>query len=408
LPVKDNRFFCGHDADTDMGQRLTEKLVRDLPAPAKGNRIYYDETLPGFGVRVTAAGHRSFVLNFRTREGRERRLTIGSPPTWSLIAARANAAEHRRRIDAGEDPLGNLQADREAPTMRDLAVRFERNHLARLRHSTVKEYKALITNEILPKLGALKVAAITPADIDKLHRQMSSRAPYRANRLAALLSKLFALGIRWHLRTDNPVQGLTRNHEEKRSRYLTPVELPALTAALQEHDDPQAADIIRLLLLTGARSSEVLSATWEQFDLDAEVWTKPSGRTKQKKEHRVPLSAPAVELLKRIYDGRGTAVNVFPSHRTGTPRTIIKKNWARVCAAARITGLRLHDLRHSYASMLVNEGLSLPVIGGLLGHSRPETTARYAHLQDCTMRAATGKVGQLVTDASKVNRLHRV
>jgi len=133
---------------------------------------------------------------------------------------------------------------------------------------------------------------------------MSERAPYRANRLAALLSKMLALAIRWQMRTDNPAQGIERNHEEKCECYLSPTELAALNA----HWNQQAADALRLLILTGVRKNEVLGARWEQFDLNAGIWTKPAAATKQAKPHRIPLSAPAVEVLRTI---RGTGLFYF-------------------------------------------------------------------------------------------------
>jgi integrase len=389
-----------------MGQRLTDRMVLALAAPASGNRIFYDAPdrkgaglTPGFGVRITAAGSRAFVLNYRTLTGRERRLTIGSPPAWSLAAARAAAAEHRHRIDAGDDPLADLTAGREAPTMRDLAERFEREHLPSRRPSTARDYRALIANEILPKLGSLKVAAITYSDVTSLHRKMSERAPYSANRLLAVLSKMFALAVRWRMRADNPIKGVPRNDEQKRARYLSASELSALLSALDQSEDQQAANIFKLLLLTGSRRGEALTATWDQLDLETGVWIRPSAHTKQKKEHRVPLSGVAVKLLKEIAaEAKSESEFVFPS-RTGGPRVDVKKNWAQVCKGAGIAGLRMHDLRHSYASMLVNSGLSLPVVGALLGHSNPTTTNRYAHLADDPLRVATERVGKLVTDA---------
>jgi integrase len=391
-----------------MGQRLTDQLVRALPAPDKGNKIYYDapdrkgsNATPGFGLRVTAAGHRAFVLNYRTNGGRERRVTLGSPPAWSLTAAREAAAEIRHKIDVGEDPLAELIAQREAPTMRYLAERFEAEHVTAKRESTQRDYLAFIKNDILPMLGSLKVADVSFSDIDRLHRHIAKRAPVRANRCVSALSKMFALAVRWHMRPDNPVRGVARTHEERRERYLGPAELPALIAAINEHGDRQAANIFRMLLLTGARRGEVLGAQWNQFDLEAGIWVKPSAHTKQKREHRVPLSEAALELLREIYAETGGGEYVFPSPRTEGCRIEIKNDWAVVCNAAGISGLRMHDLRHSYASMLVNSGLSLPVIGALLGHTQASTTHRYAHLADNPLREATERVGKLVVAAEK-------
>ena len=237
-------------------------------------------------------------------------------------------------------------------------------------------------------------------------------------------TKLSDEAIRAEWRTDNPCRGIARNYEEPRARYLKPEELERLTEALAACRDPQAADAVRLLLLTGARRSEVLGARWDQFDLDGGIWIKPSSYTKQRRQHRVPLSSPAVELLRAIRErqhGEGDAHNarrrvgqpkrefspfVFPDKTGSAPITDLRHDWARLCRAAGLDGLRMHDLRHSYASILASAGLSLPVIGALLGHTQPSTTARYSHLLDDPRRAATEKVGEVVgAAASKVVRL---
>jgi integrase len=157
------------------------------------------------------------------------------------------------------------------------------------------------------------------------------------------------------------------------------------------------ADIIRLLLLTGCRRGEALSATWDQFNLATGVWSKPPSSTKQQRHHEVPLSAPARELLARRRKQADGSPYVFPGP-TGH-RKVLKQHWARILKAAGITGLRIHDLRHSFASSLVGAGFSLPVIGALLGHSQPSTTARYAHLARDPLREAVERHGAIVASA---------
>jgi integrase len=243
----------------------------------------------------------------------------------------------------------------------------------------------------------LKVAEVTFSDVDDLHRKITKRgATYHANRVLALLSKMFNLSIRWGWRTDNPAKGIERNQEQKRNRYLSADELVRLTVALAEHHDQQAANIIRLLLLTGARRGEVQAARWEQFDLKAGIRVKPGSTTKQKTEHRVPLSAPARQLLRELWENASLdAEYVFPGRSDGH-RIEIKADWAALCKAAGITGARIHDLRHTYASLLASAGLSLPIIGALLGHTQPATTARYAHLLDDPLKQATERVGAIL------------
>lgn len=175
-------------------------------------------------------------------------------------------------------------------------------------------------------------------------------------------------------------------------------ELARITAALADHPDRQAADILRMLLLTGARRGEVLSMRWDNIDLGDGIWSKPASSTKQNEDHVVPLSAPARQLLSEIaarQKKKGTYV--FPGDGETGHRIEIKRNWKQICCAAGIIkGLRIHDLRHSFASQLASGGASLPLIGALLGHSNPVTTSRYAHLFVDPQRAAVEKVGAII------------
>src|SRR5262249_53369252 len=231
---------------------------------------------------------------------------------------------------------------------------------------------------------------------ERLHATITKRAPVRANRALAIVASMFSKAVAWKLRPDNPCKGVKRNREENRERYLTPAELERLTAALASDRNQEASDIFRMLVLSGARRGEVLGLRWEELDLRAGVWTKPPARVKQRKRHRVPLSAPLRALLaERLKRREDDAEFVFPG-RNG-PRTDLKLPWKRVCRRAGITGLRIHDLRHSFASQLVTSGASLPLIGALLGHSQPSTTARYAHLFDSPQREAVERVGAIVT-----------
>jgi integrase len=421
-----------------MAIKLTDKEVRNLAPPAAGNHITYDTEVKGFGARVTAAreqivdgkpvvtgGARSFVLNYRA-DGRERRITIGSFPDWTVSAARERAKTLKRNVDMGEDPMGDRHADRTAPTIETLAKRYMAEHATRKRPRSAKEDKSLIDQLIVPKLGTRRVLAVDRDEIEKFHREVSKATPVRANRALSLLTKMFNLAIGWKYRSDNPCAGLERNQENKRDRYLKPAELERLMVALATHNNKTSANVVRLLLLTGARRGEVLGATWDQFDLETGVWTKPAATTKQKKLHRVPLSAPARLLLAEMHDKKeGDAL--FPGRRDNNQQTDLKRFWASVCQTAGLSirvakvddkgrpikdaagdvvmvwqrTIRVHDLRHSYASYLASAGLSLPVIGALLGHTSPVTTQRYAHLLDDPLRAATEKVGVVVMGTGK-------
>jgi integrase len=378
--------------------RLTDAIVKRLPAPADGNTITYDADVKGFGARVTAAGNRAFVLGYRTRAGRQRRYTIGSFPDWQTTAAREEARRLKRLIDAGGDPLGEIEAERGAATVDDLAERFLVEHVSRKRSHTQVGYRVAIENYIRPALGRMKVAEIEWADIDALHRKITKAGhTTQANRVIAAASKMFALAIRWRMRTDNPARGVERNQEIKRKRYPSPAELERLTAAFDEaHPDQQATAIFRLCMLTGCRVGEAMAARWDQIKIATGTWIKPGSTTKQKTDHAVPLSAPAKQLLAELRQ-RTNSEWVFPADSKPGHRVAIQKAWRAMCRTARVKGLRVHDLRHGFASQLVSSGASLPLVGSLLGHSNPVTTHRYAHLYDDPQREAVERIGKLIT-----------
>jgi len=378
--------------------KLTDNLLRKLPTPESGNKITYDDDVKGFGARVTAAGDRAFILNYRRKvDGRERRYTIGSFPDWNTTAAREEAKRLKRAIDGGADPVGEQEDSRAAPTVADLCARFERDYLPRNRATTQRVYRQQIATDILPAFGKTKVAAVSHSDVDGFHHRLSARAPTHANRTVAVLSRMFSLAVRWGWRPDNPCKGVERNQENKRHRYLTGAEISRLSAALAELEDKAAANAVRLLLLTGARRGELLAAKYADVDLDAGVWSKPAATTKQAALHRVPLSAAAVQVLTEMRaQAADDAEWIFPA-RGGGHRPHINEAWIKIRKAAKLTGTRLHDLRHTYVSTLASAGLSLPVIGSLLGHSTPTTTHRYAHLFDDPLRQATERASAIIT-----------
>jgi len=375
-----------------MAQKLTDRLVRSLPPPRASNRITYDTEVRGFGVRVTSLGAKAFVLNYRVN-GRERRLTIGSYPDWSVAAAREQAKELKRSVDLGDDPMGRRHEDRAAPNVGTLAKRYLAEHAVRKAARSYRDEQSMLEKLVLPALGSVKVHEVRHDDIDRVHREISARRPIRANRVAQMLSKMFNLAIRWGYRPDNPVKGWHRNPEDRRTRYLSHEELQRLGTVLEAHPNKACANVIRLLLLTGARRGEVMTATWDQFDLEKAIWIKLSAHTKQKKEHRVPLSAAALRLLRDMRSERTTSRYLFPGELPDRPLQEVKGFWAGVCRKAELNDCRIHDLRHTYASILASAGLSLPVIGALLGHTQPNTTARYSHLFEDPLREATDRVG---------------
>jgi integrase len=383
---------------------LTDPIIRRLEPPATGNKITYDTAVKGFGARVTANGVKSFILTYTVRgSGRQRRYTIGGCDRWTATDARQRAKELKAEIDQGGDPLGDIEAEREAPTIAELFKRFRAEHLPRLRPTVRDDYERMIKQHVLEHLSEkMKVADVAFEDVDRLHQRITKTAPYRANRVVTLLSKAFSLAIKWKWRTDNPCKGVTRNVEHHRERYLSGAELTRLTDALAKADR-DVADVIRLLLLTGARRGEVLSMKYENLDLGLGLWKKPPGSTKQKKSHEVPLSAPACQLLAdRLSRKTDDGDYVFPGSGRRGYVVNVWRQWAKILRDAKIENFHIHDLRHSFASELVSAGHSLPMIASLLGHQNVQTTSRYSHLYRDARREAVERVGRAVTGANRL------
>ena len=392
-----------------MALKFTQKFVEEAPAPTdgRGQIIHYDTEVTGLGVRVTKAGARSFVLNYRTRTGLERRLTIGAVKDWPLKLAREEARRLRRIVDQGGDPLAEREARRVAPTVANLIERWREDAAPKKRPRSRREDEGLIRQWILPVLGTKKVAEVKRSDIEKLHQKISKTGTaVRANRVVALLSRLLNLAIGWEMRADNAASKIERNAEEARHRSLSGDELERLVTTLAAQRNQQAANIVLVLILTGARRGEVLAMRWDQLELQEPAsWTKPASATKQARLHRVPLNSEARGLLvdlklaassKAAKTGRALPPYVFAARTPAGHITDIKHAWARLCREARISDLHLHDLRHTFASVLASDGYSLPLIGALLGHSQSSTTQRYAHLTDQAQRQAAERLGGLI------------
>lgn len=393
-----------------MPRKLTEKVVASLKS---GDKVY-DTVVKGFFVRWQKGG-KSKVFGFRYRMGgKDRTATIGKhgpigtvlvegqpviegdPNNWAvdglLKSARKEAMRLAGLVASGIDPAHARDQARIAPTMKDLAEDYMERY-GRFKR-TGAEDKRKIDRDILPSIGTMKVADVTRRDIEDIHHKKRN-TPYAANRVLFLLSRMFNVAIGWAWRTDNPVKGVPRYHEASSERFLSLAELSHLSEVMSGHPEQRSVNAIWLLMLTGARRSEVLGATWSQFDLEGGVWTKPGATTKTNTEHRVPLSAPALKLLSDM-KAEAQSDYLFPGNIPGRPLRDIKRTWASICRAAGLEGVRLHDLRHTYASVLASSGHSLLIIGKLLGHTKASTTMRYAKLYDDPLREATERVGAVV------------
>ncbi len=395
--------------------RLSNKFVEKLPP----GEMWWDDDpkATGFGVRGYLGGGKSFFVDYRI-DGRQRRITIGPFPRWSAEAARERAKELRKLIDRGQDPAGDKRQRREAPTVQDLIDRYVEDHLPK---KTAGAARVADEKRMLAEIGKYlgkhtKVVDVHGGDIREMHLNISESIGrgdkprrVRANRILTVCSKMFSLALvpragetlPWRNAVlGNPCKGIERNHEEGRERFFSAAELAAISDALKEYDGV-AADCVRLIMLTGCRPAEALKATWEEFDSEPGYWIKPSAHVKQRKTHKLPLSPATIELVDRLRKAR-KGNWVFPGDKPGEHLAALWHVWHFV---RKRTGLgqdaRLYDLRHTFASVGAGGGLSLPIIGRLLGHTQTRTTQRYAHLADDPLREAAEKITTVIIGAGK-------
>jgi len=380
--------------------KLTKRLLDSLRVDDK-DLVFWDTELPGFGVRVLVSGVKSFVVQYRA-EGRSRRLTIGRYGRLTLEQARKMARMKLGEVDQGQDPAEEKKRGRQAITVKELAKRYLDEHAkAKKKPASAFRDERLLERFILPALGSRKIKSITRADVATLHHKIGQDTPIQANRTLAVLSKMLTLAIRWGLYMDeNPCRHVERFKERKRERYLNQDELARLGTALNKalaegKGSPAAINAIRLLIMTGARLGEVLGLRWEWIDWEHSCARLPESKTGAKV---LPLGGPALEILSNLPRAAGNP-HVFPGHKFGAPLSDINATWRMVRKAAGLEGVRLHDLRHSFASVGAGAGVSLPVLGSLLGHSEPSTTQRYAHLADDPRQKAADKIAGLVAEA---------
>ena len=394
-------------------QKLTEKLVKNAqPVEGKDYQLF-DSELRAFALIVYRSGSKAFTIDYR-HAGRPRRMVFGRWPEWSVSAARIRAKELRRDVDAGYDPLKQRQQMREQPRIRDLIDRYLIEHASKLAKANEADQHSMMEKLVAPHWENRLVSEITRSDVEQLltkvaegrarpHKakpnnrarklQGPKKTPIRANRVGEALRKAFSLAIEWGWREDNPASGFYRRLENPRERFLTKDEIDRLANALDHDEDQRAADIIRICMLTGARVGEVRQSRFEQFNLDLLIWTKPASTTKQRRMHRVPISENVAAIVRqRQLVVPNSSPWVFPGDVAGQPVIEIRRFWKRIQREAQIEDVRIHDLRHTFASLLVSGGASLEMIGKLLGHTQLQTTQRYAHLLDAPLREGVNAV----------------
>ncbi len=409
-------------------EKLGRRFLTNLPNVAKPT-IFYDQDLKGFGLRVMPSGVRSWIVEYRPGVGgrgtAKRRMALGSADVLTPDQARRNARDILAAVLRGEDPAGAKTEARRAATIAELSLRYENEAGTGRKDGTKALYSMYWRLHIRPALGSIRAKELQRADIARLHRQIGADYPTTANRVVTLLAHFYE----WLQKHDevergfNPAKGIERYRENRRERYLTTEELNRLGEAIREAEtigvewlpsdpenprakhapkrpesrrttiSPHAAAALRLLLFTGARLREILHLEWTHVDLERGLLFLPDLKTGKK---TIVLGAPAIELLRTL---PRIGAYVIAGNDPDTPRSDLKRPWDLVSRRAGLDGVRLHDLRHSFASVGAGAGLGLPIIGRLLGHADVATTARYAHLDADPLRRASDAISNHIAGA---------
>jgi integrase len=406
--------------------RLTKRIV-DQATSTSRTYFIWDGELRGFGARIDGSGTKTFLVRYRARSsgatGPKRFVTIGRYGTLTVDEARNHTKEILGAVATGGDPASELAQQRAAATFKDVAELFLKEHVAAKRKSsTAQGYESLLRSSAIPVFGNRKADAVTRADVARLHSGLGD-TPYQANRLLAVIGSLYTFAERQGLVRENynPARKIEKFAESRRERFLTSKELERIGAAIRQGEtvgipwvrdsaklkskhlvkeanqrtliSTHAAAAIRLLIFTGARLNEILRLRWEHVDLERGLLLLPDSKTGRK---TIVLNQPALDILTghpRVGEF------VVAGDAVDRPRADLKRPWASVCMHAGIEGVRLHDLRHTFASIGAGASLGLPIVGKLLGHSQAQTTARYAHLDADPLVRASNIIGKHLESA---------
>lgn len=412
-----------------MGHRLpvlkiTRRSLAAIQTPDKPT-IYYDEILKGFGLKIMPSGVQSWIVEYRPGVGgrsiAKKRIKIGSPTLMSPEEAREQADRVLSKVTLGGDPASARAEERAALSVSEICEMFMEKHVAQKRkESTERLYRYVIDSHIAPAIGTMRVPLVTRSDVARMQsgitrgrKEMANGGRTAANRALAVLSAVYNWADGEGLVPEgyNPVQRVEKYKENKKERFLTSDEIAALGAVMAEAetvglpyivDDakakskhtpkgtyviaPHAVAAIRLLMLTGCRLSEILNLRWQEIDFERGIAFLPDSKTGKK---AVVLSTAALSILNDLPRvGKFVVASDSAGTRDEKPRHDLKRPWSAISKRAGLDGVRLHDLRHTFASVGAGGGLGLPVIGKLLGHSQASTTQRYAHLDTDPVRRA--------------------
>jgi integrase len=386
-----------------MEGKVTKRAIDQLSASELGT-VLWDAEIRGFGIRCRQSGAKHYILKMRVG-GRQRWITIGrhgSP--WTPESARSEALRLLGLKAAGKDPALERDRQKGVITVAELGARFLRDYVPQhCKPRTAYEYRRSVELFINPALGRHRISDVLRADVAGFHHDLRDR-PYQANRALGVFSKMMNVAEEWGLRPDgsNPCRHVKKYREFKRERFLTREELQRLGAVLAEeqtkgNESPFVIAAIGLLVLTGGRLTEILTLRWEYADLENGVLRLPDSKTGAK---LIYLNAGAIHLLRTMPRIQGNP-HVIAGDKPGAHLVDLQKPWRRIRAKAGLHDVRIHDLRHSFASVAAGAGMSLPMIGKLLGHTQASTTQRYAHLAADPVRTAANLIGTEINAAMR-------
>ena len=380
---------------------FTEANIKSLSTPASGREWHYDTKQPGLALMKTSTGGIGFYF-YKWHNGKPVRMLLGKSPALTVIQARDAIRKHLGRIADGGDPYADRQARRQEPTLQQLFAHWELYAAAHKKALSARHDSLNYANH-LAKWGTRRLSTIKKTDVQALHSEIGAKSgPYAANRVLALLAAMFNRSEDLGYSGQNPACKIAKFKEQSRDRFLQPNELEAFFAALNA-ESPLFRDFFLIALLTGARKSNVMTMRWEQLNLDSCLWRIPE--TKGGTVVVVPLVAPAIAILKARQAEANGCEWVFPGHRRGDPMGNPGKVWKRICEAAGIKDLRIHDLRRSLGSWMAGQNTSLLIVGKALGHRTPQATAIYARLSLDPVRQAVDSAAAAMLAAGKLTNL---
>lgn len=414
-------------------QRISKRTVDALKSK-NSEFTLWDSAVTGFGVRVRPTGAKSYVVVYRAGAGRGvpvRRYTIAAVGKITPESARSRAKAILGAVAHGHDPANQKNTERDTPTVAELSDRFLADHVrAKRKAGTAEFYRDILDRIVKPTLGTTKADKLTRMQVSKLHSSLAD-TPFQANRMLAVVGSMYAFAGHAGFVSEgtNPARGIDKFKEDRRERFLTSEELERLGGAIREAEtlgipwtvdetkstakhvrkaerytriEPSAAAALRLLLFTGCRLREILHLRWEHVDFERGCLFLPDSKSGRK---TVILNAPSLAVLKAQ---ERLGPYVVPGNDPEKPRHDLKRPWDAVTKRAGLVGVRLHDLRHTYASFGAGGGLGLPIIGRLLGHAQAATTARYAHLDNDPLRCASEAIAVTIAAALEGKKPGRV